>query len=54
MRDPSVIFVAPRWIWSSVSIYWGAHNWTQHPGMVSPVLSRGEASPPSTCWQLSC
>lgn len=32
---------------------WAAQNWTQHLSCVSPGLSRGEESPPSTCWQCS-
>lgn len=29
------------------TLYWGAQNWTR---MASPVLSKQEVSPPSTCW----
>ncbi|KAK4820459.1 hypothetical protein QYF61_027036, partial [Mycteria americana] len=33
-------------------LYWGGQNWTQHSRPVSPRLSRGEGSPPLTCWQV--
>lgn len=32
-------------------VYWGAQYWTQYFKGVSPVLSRSEVSPPSSCWK---
>lgn len=33
-------------------LYWEGQNWTQQwPDMASPLLSRGEGSPPLACWQ---
>lgn len=34
-------------------LYWVAQSWTQYTRCVVPVLSRREASLPSTCWQPS-
>ena len=52
----ALIFVALHWTCSGKSmslLYWGAQHWTQHTSCVSPVLSRGAGSPPSTCWPRS-
>jgi len=51
--SPFIILVAFRWSHPSRSmshLYWGAQCWTQQSRSVSPGLSRGEGSPPSTCW----
>ena len=53
---PFIILVAIHWTRSCMSMslfYWRAQNQTQHARCVSPVLSRGKGSPPSTCWQCS-
>ena len=50
---PSTL-TALGWTLSSKStsfLYWGVQNWTQHSRYGLPVLSRGERSPLSTCWQ---
>lgn len=38
----------------SVSLLsWGGQDWTQHYRCASPVLNKGEGSPPTICWQQS-
>ena len=54
--NPLIIFMALCLTCSRMFLsflYWGAQHSTQHSSCVSQVLSRGEGSPPSTCWQCS-
>jgi len=53
--SPLIVFVALPWTCSFMFLWlfllhWGAQHWTQ---CVPPVLSRGEGSNLSTCWQPS-
>jgi len=53
---PLIIFMAIHWSSSSMStslFYWGAQKRTQHPRCVSAGLSRGQGTPPVTCWPCS-
>ena len=47
-----IFFVTLHWTRSSKPmglLYWRAQHWTQHLDLASPVLSREEGPPPSTC-----
>lgn len=48
---PLITFTALCWTRCGMStsfLYWGARNWTQCSRCASPVLSKGEGSPPLT------
>lgn len=51
--SPFIISLGLFWSLCSTSHFllnWGSQNWTRHSRYVSAALSRGEGSPPLTCW----